>query len=767
MRRTAAGLSTGVAVAVGLSLAVTVTAWLLPEVVGVSLLLPAGRNVVVWTERGGGLAAVGLLVWLLACGFAVRGRRREPGSLDAILEPFALLPLSLLGFLARPLVPQGVAATLFFYIPVLLASAALFRWVAAADARRPEAGLPARGALVVGVGFWIFYALIGLHFTETIGAASGDSGHYLVIADSLYHDHDVDLRNNLPGAERKTYYWHISPLTRGGHLYSWHPIGLPLLLAPFVPGGAPVRHLILGLLSGLGCAGIWELCRLFGARLPWALAALMLYGLSSFWGVHSSRSLPEVAGAALALWGVVAILWQRERPWGSALLCLATCAYLPWVHLRFLPVSAGIVGLYLLAGLAQRDSWPATLRRLGALGAAYAVAAAGYYAFQASLYTGGTAFPPGRYFFVYPPGMWYVLAHGTGLVASLPLIAAMIGAAVWIVLLDPPNRAKGAMVLALVAVVLVTSCAHHNFNGAASHPGRYFLVASPLLIPCLARALGRTNPVARWWALFLGLISCFMFLLMVVNLEGFRTVVDPWGAASAAFDQLNGLMKFFVRGDAAGILLFGGTFLLLCLGPSRVSLAWLLPPVMMAGAVASGHFLFHGKQVAQREKVTAQRLAALGPRLDRAAVQAWGELSPLDLFAAGNLFPGTAARSVIARDLARGASNDWAGRGHHWGDVVTPFKAGAGSRVCRLTGKLEGSAAAFWAVREGSRTLLEERLPVLPGGTVDVTAKIRCEGKRDLYVVVRFEGADDVLRDAKLSWSPFSTALLERGGFRL
>jgi hypothetical protein len=346
-------------------------------------------------------------------------------------------------------------------------------------------------------------------------------------------------------------------------------------------------------------------------------------------------------------------------------------------------------------------------------------------------------------------------------VSALPLIAAMIGASVWVVLRDPPNRAKGAMVLALAAVVLVTSCAHRSFGGGASHPGRYFLVASPLLV------LGRTNPVARWWALFLGLISCFMFLLLLVNLRGFRTVVDPWATASAALDQLNGLMKFFTRGDAAGILLFAGTCLLLFLGPSRRGLARLLPVAMMAGAVASGHFLFHGRLVATRQKVAAERLEELGRRLDQAAIQVWGERSQLDLFAASDRFSNAAVRSVAAPDAAQATGNDWAGRGHRWVDVVPSFKTGAGWRACRLTGRLEGTAAVFWAVREGSRTLVEERLPVSPDGIVDVTAKFRCEAKGDLHVVVRFEGEEGALQDAKVSWSPFSPALLERGGFRI
>jgi hypothetical protein len=390
------------------AIALTTIAAVVPDVLGVSLLLPAGRDVVLWTARSRVLAVAGFSLWALSCWLAWRSPRihARARAADVVLAPLAFLPLSLVGFLLRPLVPQAAAANLLFFLPVFLTATALSRWLRMIDSTANGTGMSARGAWVVGVGFWVFYALVGWYFTISMVKPPGDTGHYLVQTESLYRDHDLDLRNNLGvKAEKNPQSMHISSFSRAGHLYSWHSFGLPLLLAPFVPGGPPARHLVLGLFAGLCCAGLWELCRLFGARTHWSLTALLLFALSRYWGIYSSLTLPEVAGAALTAWGLVAILRQRLRPWGSGWVCVACCAYLPWLHTRFLPVSIALVGVYILFGLLQGDPWRRALLRLGVVTVAYVVALAAFFAFHVTVFTGGLPLPRGL-FFAYPLGMW-------------------------------------------------------------------------------------------------------------------------------------------------------------------------------------------------------------------------------------------------------------------------------------------------------------------------------------------------------------------------
>jgi hypothetical protein len=98
---------------------------------------------------------------------------------------------------------------------------------------------------------------------------------------------------------------------------------------------------------------------------------------------------------------------------------------------------------------------------------------------------------------------------------------------------------------------------------------------------------------------------------------------------------------------------------------------------------------------------------------------------------------------------------------------VPAFEAGAGWRACRLSGRVEGNATVYWAVREGGRTVVEEPLKTRADGTVDVTARLRLEGSGPVSILVRFEGKDDILRAPAVFWSPFSPALLEVGGLSL
>ena len=71
---------------------------------------------------------------------------------------------------------------------------------------------------------------------------AGDEPHYLVIAQSLWRDGDLKIENN---HTRRDYSEYFAPdlephyLTRGadGEIYSIHPIGMPVLIAPVYAAG--------------------------------------------------------------------------------------------------------------------------------------------------------------------------------------------------------------------------------------------------------------------------------------------------------------------------------------------------------------------------------------------------------------------------------------------------------------------------------------------------------------------------------------------------
>ncbi len=744
-----------------------IAAWFIPDLLGISLLLPVGRDVVLWTARSQVLAVAGSLLWALSGWFAWRSlrNRARPGTADALLAPLTLLPLSLAGFLLRPLIPQAAAANLLFFLPVLLTSISLFRWVQKVDSSGSGAASPARGVWAIGLGFWLFYALIGWYFTISMVKPPGDTGHYIAQAESLYRDHDLDLRNNFGvRAEKRPKFWHISQFSQDGHLYSWHSSGLPLLLAPFVPGGAPARHLILGMFAGLCCAGLWVLCRLFGAKTHWSLTALLLFALSRYWGYYSSLTLPEVGGAALTTWGLVAILRQRSLPGGSSWICVACCAYLPWLHTRFIPVSMALVGLFVLFGLLQRDPWRPALFRLGVVTVAYGAAMAVFVAVQVSMFVGGLPLPAGL-LVAYPLGWWYALAHRLGLLSVLPLFAGMLGAAVWILFRDPPNRRGAVTILLLTGVAIATSSATPFWFGGASYPGRYLVVVAPLFVPCLARVLGTAQPVARWWVIFLGLIPCFQFALVLLGLP-------ELGDLSLIFDHQNGLMEYLAPGDYSAlqpfaVVLLGGTGLLPFLDAGRRKLMLGVTAAMILYAVTTSDVAYSGRFLKFQVEINARRLAELGSRLEQARIRTLGDSSGLDLFQVSNRFNRDKLPAAIDQSAAPAESNDWAGRGYRWATLMPPFDAGAGWRACRLKGRLAGGARAHWAVREGTDTLFEAPLVAGPDGAFDVTTTFLCRGRGRVVVAVRFEADRGSLLNPGVAWTPFSRELLETAGFRL
>jgi hypothetical protein len=761
------GLSAGAAACVAAGLTLTLAALIFPGMLGVSLLLPAGRDVVVWTSWSRALAVAGFICWASVCWSVRRSAHHRAGSgtADAIILPLTLLPLSLIGFLLRPLVPQAAAANLLFFLPVLLAATSLFRWLQKLDAAGSPAVAPARGAIAAGIALWIFYALVGCYFTVSMSKPPGDTGHYLVLAESLYRDHDLDLRNNIgAAAEEDPERMHISKFSRNGRAYSWHSIGLPLLLAPFTAGGAPARHLVLALFVGLCGAGIWELCRLFGAPRHWSLTALLLFVLSRYWGTYSSLCLPEVAGAALTAWGVVAALRQHERPWRWSWLAVSCCACLPWLHTRFIPVSLALIGIFAATAFLDGRRRRSELLRLGFVAAAYIAALAAFFAFQLTLFTGGLPLPPGL-LLGYPLGIWYAIAHQQGLLSVLPLAAGMIGASLWILLRDPPNRRGAATAMLLTAIVLATASGTEHWRGGATYPGRFLLVVIPLFVPCLARALGKASPVARWWAIFLGLIPCLQFLLVLAGLP-------EMGDLNLIFDHLNGLMEYVAANDNRALRPFAlvlllGTGLLFFVEAGRTRLALALTAAMVVVAAAFGDVALGPRVQKFREAFNARRLAQLGSRLEGASILSRGDAPIIDLFDVSDRFRRERFPGGIDQTSAPAASNDWAGRGFRWVTLAEPFEAGAGWRACRLTGRLASGTTAQWAVREGSDTLYEGPLAAGPDGAFAVTVKVLCRNRGRVVIALRFEDDRGILQNPAVAWTPYSQALLAEAGFRL
>lgn len=195
--------------------------------------------------------------------------------------------------------------------------------------------------------------------------AAGDETHYMLTAESIAYDLDLDLRNDYASEERTRRVAHFFPL-EPPHAMVYPPsdalrpvrtVGLPALLAgPVAAGGLTgVRLTMVAIAAVLA----YHLFRLLGELLParrrfrwpaWAAVAFCLPLL-----VSSNQVYPEVPGALIVVIAVRAML--RPGP-GIRRLAVAGVgsASLPWLHVRFLPLA-----LVLTAGLvyaACRRSMP-------------------------------------------------------------------------------------------------------------------------------------------------------------------------------------------------------------------------------------------------------------------------------------------------------------------------------------------------------------------------------------------------------------------------
>ncbi|MDD5482765.1 MAG: hypothetical protein PHP98_03835 [Kiritimatiellae bacterium] len=463
--------------------------------------------------------------------------------------------------------PPSLRSGALFYLPVFLAAWLLLPAVSRSAIFYER--LPRRMSAWAAISLLtIVFALTGLYWTASVGAHSGDEGHYLILIESLRADGDLDIRNNLENeigeaavAELGRSTFHISPFARGARWHSLHPAGLPFLLAPFAGGGAAGRHLALGLIAALTVYAVWRLCRMAGAS-PAASFIINAGFFGSLYGIcYASRCLPEMLGAGLIAWLCWCIFAQEDWPWTSAVLAGFCCAFMPWAHLRFYPPALLGVLFYGAAGL--RAPEPAA-RKTVRLAVFLGLATGGivfHQHVQDWMYEGGAAHAVSDVLFSYPPGLWCVFTKAAGLLNVFPLAIGLIAAAcIW--LFAARGRRGMAMALgAMFGAVWLTSCGGENYFGGATLGGRFLFAVMPLFLPAAAVIWDRAAGPARWWLLVLAMASIGLAILELIYLPQLgRSFIFPYNALPVAAPLLAGLPPPFCgiwHALAAGILTLG------------------------------------------------------------------------------------------------------------------------------------------------------------------------------------------------------------------
>ncbi len=407
-----------------------------------------------------------------------------------------LVPLGL----ARidPLVAQLPSFSLFrgplaLVLVALGASLALARFVAG---RRPGWAFvveraPAWLLLVAAFGV---YAGTGLRHAAGL-SVSGDEPHYLVMAQSLWRDQDLDLRDEydreewaefVPGPLRP----HWGAPRADGRPFPAHSPGLPLLLAPaYAALGREGAVVLMALLA----AGAAFVCRQLAFQLTGDASASLRAWLAAagppllFYSFHLYTEAPS----ALAVSGSLLLLLGRPGLAGAALAGLLAAA-LPWLHVKMIGAAAalGLVALLRLRG-------PALAGFLLVAGAAAASFTLYYW------FVFGVASPLALYGGVPADARvpsWRSLAglfldRSFGLLPIAPVfLLALAGLPVAV-------RRRESWPHALLGLaVLAPLVSWRMWWGGQCPPARFLVPMLPFLAVAMATRLsGRSTGLARWW----------------------------------------------------------------------------------------------------------------------------------------------------------------------------------------------------------------------------------------------------------------------------
>jgi len=209
--------------------------------------------------------------------------------------------------------------------------------------------------------FGVYAATLGL---DSFGDSDygGDEPHYLLAAQSLLDDGDVDVEDEYAARAYDDFYPY--DLDRhgeetDGRLNEPHGVGFPLLILPaYAVAGAEGVELFLAAIAALALALAYRLA-LRVVPDPWAVGAALTVGLSPPFVAYGSAVYPELAaGAALAGAALLAIRLDARPGWRAAFGCFALLGALPWLGTKF--VLPGVV----IGAFAARALWRARRRTL-------------------------------------------------------------------------------------------------------------------------------------------------------------------------------------------------------------------------------------------------------------------------------------------------------------------------------------------------------------------------------------------------------------------
>jgi hypothetical protein len=349
---------------------------------------------------------------------AAQGRRSASG--DSFLPLYALAVL-ILPYL--PYLPDWVPVVRLFAGPgrllVWLVVASQVAWSVLGTGRgrrvvvRMRAWSALRSYLIVFIASALLFGVAALALAPSGMFPGGDEPHYLVITQSLLADHDLRIDNNHSQRDYSAYYDaelepHAIAPGRNGGMYSVHPIGLPVLAAPaFALGGYPAVVMLMILIAAAAAALGWRWVRrvtgsVAAATFSWSVTALSVPYLANSGTIYPE--IPAAFAVMAAATGAIRDVGLGDggapaaapaRAWRALLLGVATAA-LPWLHAKYAPMAAVLLGVGVWRIWRDHPASPWTRGRLAAMAAApFALSLTAWLAFHYLIW--GSPWPSAPY----------------------------------------------------------------------------------------------------------------------------------------------------------------------------------------------------------------------------------------------------------------------------------------------------------------------------------------------------------------------------------
>jgi hypothetical protein len=364
-------------------------------------------------------------------------------------------------------------------------------------------------ALLFGAGAWAVAPRL----------PTGDEPHYLILAQSLLRDGDIQIENNHTQEDYHTYFSStLRPdyVRRGlnGAIYSIHAPGLPALVTPaFAIFGYRGVQGELILLTACATALVWSIgWRLTGqAGASWFGWAAVTCSAPLFF--HAFSVYPDTLGAGICALGVWPLVDDGARRPRRLLVVALAIAALPWLHTRF-AILAAVLTLVIAARIVRM---PDAIARLSALCILPLLSAAAWFLFFWTIY--GSPNPAGPYgggtqdgFAFMPAGLAGLLFDQQfGVIPNAPVFLCI--ALGFVAMGRHGHRRLAVELLAIVVPYFLVVAAFPMWWAGYSAPSRFLVVLSLLFgVPAAVWFATRKTQAARIAGVALLLLSALITL---------------------------------------------------------------------------------------------------------------------------------------------------------------------------------------------------------------------------------------------------------------